>query len=123
MGERLTEAGPFYIADFRPEWRSRPFISFWRPKNAGYAYPLSWSGRYDADQLKPDYHERIEGRSVKRCAVPCAIVEARSVEPAPGMIDDDAGPVVMNTAANRMALRKARYRIAGRSLLKENPNG
>lgn len=108
MGERAQTKTEFYVADVRPEWRSNPYITFWRPKNCGYAYPLVWSGRYKQEELKPGYHDRKEGRVFIRFAVPCSIVEAIGVAPGPGMIDGNAGPVVLNTAQNRRALRTKR---------------
>lgn len=99
----------YFIVDLRPEFARNPYVTFWRPKNAGYAYPLSWSGRYGKAEVIEggSYYTKREGRSFTRFAVPCAIVEALAVAPKPGMIDGDAGPVVVNDASRRTALRKA----------------
>lgn len=109
----------FYVVDFRPEWRTRPCITFWRPNSAGYAYPLPWSGQYDLASLKPGYHEKREGRKFIRFAVPCSVADGLATAPPAKLIDGDAGPVVMNTATNRQALRKARHSIACRKALGE----
>ncbi len=108
----------YYIVDLRPEWAKRPFVSFWRPKNCGYAYPLSWSGKYARDELEPGYHYALaygSKRTLLRFPVLCATVEAIAI-PLPDdmkhMIDGGAGPVVLNTGASRKALRRARLRIS-----------
>jgi hypothetical protein len=103
----------YYIADLRPEWSRRPCISFWRDKNAGYAYPLPWSGRYDEPTVRAGgtYYTRQEGRSLVRFAVPCDVVDSLGVPTPPKTVDNDVGPVVMNTGVNRTALRRARLRI------------
>ena len=98
----------FYIADLRPSFRSDPYVTFWRRNNAGYAYPLSWAGQYDAETIARGgaYYMKKEGRALIRCAVPCAQIAALAIEPGPGMIDGNAGPVVQNTVANRRKLRR-----------------
>ncbi len=106
--------GPFYIVDVRSEWLGKPYITVWRPDNAGYAYPLSWAGKYTRAQIdeRPRYyHKRRDGhkRTLDRFPVPCAVVDALAIKPAPKIIDGDAGPVVPNLAPIRAALRKARY--------------
>lgn len=115
----------FYIVDLRPEWARRPCITFWRPGNAGYAYPLPWSGRYDEATVVDagTYHTRQEGRRWVRFAVPCEVVEQMSVPTPPKIVDGDVGPVVLNTGANRIALRRARYRLpaSGQNLADANP--
>jgi hypothetical protein len=62
------------------------------------------------------YHEKQEGRSLIRFAVACEVVDELASAPPRGLIDGDAGPVVMNTAENRKVLRKARHRIPRRAL-------
>lgn len=103
-------ADQYFIVDLRTEFARKPYITFWRPENGGYAYPLAWAGRYGKAEVIDggDYYTKREGRSHIRFAVPCAIVEQLAVAPAPGMIDGDAGPVVVNDAGKRKALRKAR---------------
>lgn len=105
----------FYIADLRKEWSRQPYITFWRPDNANYAWPLVWAGKYGKAivDAKADYYCVKDGRIFRRFPVPCAIVEALGVQPEAGRIDGNTGPVVLNTKANREKLRKAMYRPAG----------
>lgn len=102
------------ICDLRPEWRGKPYITFWRPDDCGYAFPLSWAGSYAAAAVDAGgaYYRKQEGRSLIRFAVPRVAAERLSQQPAPGVIDGDAGPVVSNTALNRKALRAAAYSAA-----------
>jgi hypothetical protein len=105
-------AQEYYIADMRPEWRTKPYVTFWRPKNAGYAFPLSWSGRYSEETVISggDYYTERNGRSLIRFAVPIEAVDGLATSPRPGDIDGDAGPVVVNNDFNRRRLRKAAFR-------------
>ena len=102
----------FYIADMRKGWNGNPYVTFWRPENAGYAYPLPWSGKYSKETVIDGggYYTQKDGRSLTRFAVPCEVVDAIAESPRPGMIDGDAGPVVFNTADNRRKLRRAAFR-------------
>ena len=105
---------PCYIVDVRLEWAGNPYITVWRPDNAGYAYPLSWAGKYDRatiDQQPGYYHVLRYGfkRALDRFPVPCSVVHQFAAEPRKGFVDGDVGPVVPNTPAIRSALRKARY--------------
>lgn len=104
----------FYICDLRKDWRRHRYITFWRPANANYAWPLSWAGKYD--QATVDVHGSYycvqEGRTFIRFPVPTAIVEALGVQPQAGDIDGNTGPVVLNTKQNRAILRAALYRPA-----------
>jgi hypothetical protein len=104
-------AQEYYIADMRPEWRGKPYITFWRPKDAGYAFPLPWSGRYAAETVIAggSYYTLREGRSLIRFAVPVEAVERIATAPKPRDIDGDVGPVVANNGANRRALRAAAF--------------
>lgn len=101
----------YYIVDVRPEWRRKPYITLWRPNDAGYAFPLPWAGKYDRARVdaNPDYYATKEDARFIRFPVPCEAVERLGVNPAPRMIDGDAGPVIPNTAKVRTALRHARY--------------
>lgn len=107
-------AADFYIVDVREEWRRKPYITVWRPDDAGYAFPLAWAGRYTAERINEHpsyYHKHRYGstRVLERYPVPCAVVELHAVAPSPGIIDGDAGPVLPNTGKVRAALRRARY--------------
>lgn len=105
----------FYICDLRKDWSRHRYITFWRPNNANYAWPLVWAGKYDQALVdeKADYYCVEDGRTFRRFPVPCDIVEALGVQPEPGDIDGNTGPVVLNTKANREKLRKAMYQPAG----------
>ena len=104
----------FYIIDVRQSFAGNPYITVWRPKNAGYAYPLSWAGRYSKEEVdqKSGYYYQIRfgtKRTLERFPVPCAVAEVLAIAPANGIIDGNAGPVLPNLAPIRAALRKARY--------------
>lgn len=103
----------FYIVDLRPKWSGNPYVTFWRPDNAGYAYPLPWAGKYDLQTVIEggDYYTTREGRSLIRFAVRCEIVEAMGVTPSPGKIDGDVGPVVLNLPRIRQDLRRAAHTV------------
>lgn len=98
----------FFIADLRHEWKDHPYITFWRPRNANYAWPLSWAGRYTKDDVDKagSYFAEKDGRSLIRFAVPCDCAEKIAVAPDAGMIYGDVGPVVRNTPENRRYLRR-----------------
>ncbi|HEV7285618.1 MAG TPA: hypothetical protein VGN75_12240 [Kaistia sp.] len=104
----------YYVVDLRPEWQSKPYVTFWRPKNAGYSFPLPWAGRYTRAEIEEggSYYTKNEGRRRIRFAVPCATADAMGAEPDAKMIDGDVGPVVFKTPANRKALIAARLRLA-----------
>ena len=104
----------FFIVDVREGFNGNPYITLWRPGNAGYAYPLPWAGRYTRAEIegRPGYHyKKRDGRTrtLDRYPVPCDVVERHAVAPAKGLIDGDAGPVLPNTAEVRAALRRARW--------------
>lgn len=102
----------FYIVDLRSSWTKRPYVTLWRPDNAGYAYSLPWAGKYDEARVRAggDYYTSKEGgRFFVRFPVPCEIVERLAMpEPRPGIIDGNVGPVVINTRKIRSILRRAR---------------
>lgn len=104
-------ADQFYICDMRPEWRRKPFITFWRPNDAGYAFPLAWAGKYTRDEviLGGSYYYTTEDGALIRCPVAVKFADALGISPPPGVIDGDAGPVVKNTAANRRKLAQAAF--------------
>lgn len=70
------------------------YITFWRPNRAGYCWPLSWAGHYDADEAT-QITARSNGDSF---SVPLNVALALSKPPATGDIDGDAGPVVPKAA-------------------------
>lgn len=91
----------FYIVNLSHARPSMRYVTFWRPDCKGYAYPLSWSGRYPEARVREQLDYFNSGANV---AVPCSVVEALSEAPTPGDIDDDAGPVVRSTRENWMQL-------------------
>jgi hypothetical protein len=114
-------AGEYFIVDLRPEWLGNPYITLWRPDNAGYCYSLPWAGRYDEDVINEAgdyYHGSKDHRSrIDRFPVPCAVVEAlATASPGPELVDGNVGPVIPNTPGIRARLKRAKYRPAGRSL-------
>lgn len=87
----------FYIVNLSHLQREHLYVTVWRPDNCGYAWPLSWAGRYTrADVMaRLDYYN--SGANV---AVPCAVLDALAVDPEPGLIDGDKGPVVRSNKEN-----------------------
>ena len=112
------------ICDLRPEWNWRPYVTFWRPNNANYAYPLVWAGDYTEAEVIAggDYYTTIEDGQLIRFPVERRIVEAMATAPEPGHIDNDTGPVVRQTPENCEALRSAAFihaRAEGRAARKD----
>jgi len=113
----INDDTEFFIVDLRPEWCRNPYVTLWRPNDAGYAYPLPWSGRYSKQAVDEggSYYFGSEGhgRQIHRFPVPCDVVERLSTaKPAAHMIDGDVGPVVPNAAEIKKALKAARYKPA-----------
>lgn len=104
-------AEEYYIADMRRDFRGNPYVTFWRPDNAGYAYPLSWAGKYTERAVVEggSYYTTRKGRSLVRFAVPVSAVDRIATDPGPGTIDGDAGPVIINSEKNRRVLRRAAF--------------
>lgn len=88
----------FYIVSVKHTKRSDKYITVWRPNDAGYCWPLSWAGKYsEFDVLENlSYYNRGDDT----IAVPCALLDSRSVAPEKGRVDNDAGPVVLNNKEN-----------------------
>ena len=107
----------FFIVDLRPEWNSNPYVTLWRPDDAGYAYPLPWAGRYSKEQVDEGgsyyYGSKDHRTRIDRFPVPCEVAERLSTaKPAAHVIDGDVGPVLPNTDEIKKALKAARYRPA-----------
>lgn len=103
----------FYVVDLRPEMM-RKYVTFWRPNDAGYAWPLPWAGKYDKARIDADgsyYCNTNGGKNLVRFPVPCEIVEslAGGRMPDPGDVDGDVGPVLRNSLKVRRKLRSAAY--------------
>ena len=108
----------YYIVDVRDAFKANPYITMWRPNDAGYAYPTQWSGRYSKEQIDSSphrYHKKKYGKktAMERYPVPCSVVEKYAVEPQKGLIDGDTGLVLPNTPEIRKTLRKAKYNPEG----------
>lgn len=88
----------FYIVSLKHTRREHAYITVWRKDNCGYAWPLSWAGKYSAQQVdeNPEYYHN--GRST--LAVPCDLLDNLAVPPEKGMVDNDAGPVILNNRTN-----------------------
>lgn len=99
----------YYICDMRREWLYKPYVSFWRPKDAGYAFPLSWSGKYTLERVvsQPHYYWHRNTKTFTRFPILCSVVDGLAVSPKPGTIDGDAGPVIWMNKNTRMTLRAA----------------
>lgn len=98
----------FYVVSVRHTRRTSAHVSFFRPNATGYAYPLSWAGRYSAEEIEA--HLDYYNNGFDTIAVPCDVVHAIATAPAPGVIDNDAGPVVLNTRSTwHILLREPRW--------------
>lgn len=98
---KVTEAAMAdlcYVVSLKHTKRDDAYITVWRPDAKGYAWPLSWAGQYNQAQVlaERDYYHRGDDT----LAVPCALMDALAVPPAKGTVDNDAGPVVLNTRTN-----------------------
>lgn len=83
----------FVIVSTKHTLPRHKYVTFWRPNSAGYCWPLSWAGHYDAAEAAravgvPD------GHPPDSFAVPLNVALALSQPPVRGYIDGDAGPVV-----------------------------
>lgn len=91
----------FYIVSVVHTPRRDRYITFWRPNDAGYAYPLSWSGKYSEADVRAHLSYYNDGDTI---AVRCDAVDPLAVAPERGTIDNDAGPVVLNNKENWQTL-------------------
>lgn len=103
--EALPTEDQFYIVSVKHTMRRDRYITFWRPSDAGYAYPLSWAGRYHRAGVLARTGYYNDG--ISTVAVPCSVVDPLGVDPIKGTVDNDAGPVVLNNAANWRTLLNA----------------
>jgi hypothetical protein len=87
-----------FIVNLSHTHRQDRYITLWRPDDKGYAWPLSWAGRYPRELVMENLHYYNTGTA--NIAVPCEVVEALAVDPLPGTVDGNAGPVVPSTRAN-----------------------
>lgn len=103
---------------FWPAARGEKTFEFRKDDRGGY--PLSRAGKYTAERINEggSYYTDKVVRYFQRFAVACDIVEGLA-EILPTKIVDcwQEGPHLLNTAMNRAALRRARYRPARRPAL------
>lgn len=92
-----AEIREYYVVNLSHASRATPFITVWRPECKGYAWPLSWAGKYPEDEVLAHLDYYNGGDNV---AVPCEVLDAMAVETPPGMVDNNAGPVVLSNKAN-----------------------
>jgi len=88
----------YYIVSVNHTKREDRYITFWRCDDRGYAYPLSWSGKYAGEHVRA--HLGYYNSGCATIAVSCEAVDPLAVDPEPGHIDNDAGPVVLNNKEN-----------------------
>lgn len=101
--EYETQAPQYYIVNLSHLQREHRYVTFWRDNDSGYAWPLSWAGRYSEEQVRKHLDYYNSGANI---AVPCAVVDAMAVEPMKGDIDNNAGPVVLSNRSNWAVLQK-----------------
>lgn len=101
--ENQTETPQYYIVNLSHLHREHRYVTFWRDNDSGYAWPLSWAGRYSESQVREHLDYYNSGGNI---AVPCAVVDAMAVDPRPGDIDNNAGPVVLSNRTNWGVLQK-----------------
>lgn len=108
-----TPEPQYFIVDIRHDWRKQKYITFWRPNNSYYAWPLSLAGRYDKSVVdsEPSYYCNTNGGKSLVCfPVACEIVEAMVLTaPDSGDIYGNAGPVLRNSEKVRRKLRAEAY--------------
>ena len=95
----------FYIVSVKHTRIDDLYITVWRPSDCGYAWPLSWAGKYSEDAVKGHLDYYHNGHS--SIAIPSEVVDALAVPVLPGTVDNDAGPVVMNSRENWQCILKA----------------
>lgn len=93
----------YYLVSVKHTRKEDLYITFWRPDNAGYCYPLSWAGQYDEETIraKPDYYNNLDDTF----PVPVHVAEELAISPEPRTVAGDAGPVVQNNRQNMRRLR------------------
>jgi hypothetical protein len=88
----------YFIASVAHTQKADRYITFWRAENKGYAWPLPWSGKYSEEAVLNEMAYYNDGWHT--IAVPVDVVERLATAPEKGTVDNDAGPVVLNTLAN-----------------------
>lgn len=95
----------YFIVSAKHTKKTDKYVTFWRPDNAGYCWPLSWAGRYTSAVIEgsPDYYNNV----CDSFCVPCEEVMKIAISPEPNTVDGDAAPVVQNNKDNWARLRAA----------------
>lgn len=98
----------YYIVSLNHTDKKDRYITFWRPNNAGYCWPLSWAGKYPESLIKESKTNLYYYNNGKcSLAVRCDVVDSLCESPAIGLIDNNAGPVVRNLKRNWTKIRAA----------------
>lgn len=85
----------YYIASLKHTQRHQKWITFWRPNNSNYAWPLEWSGLYPEASVREQMYYYNSG--VAAVAVRADIVAALAV---PTVVDGHSVRCVPNTSAS-----------------------
>ncbi len=98
----------YYICDLRDDWKRQKYVTFWRPANANYAWPLEWSGEYTPETIdgRGGYYFDDEASERERFPVPVAMAKLLAK---PAVIDGKEVHCVPNTKKNRVLLRASAY--------------
>lgn len=109
----------YYLIDLREKNNRNPYITFWRPNDAGYCYPVPWAGEYTEERIieGDDYYTRRRWQKRtnaytgiwERIAIRTDLIKPFCIKPAYGLIDGNIGPVIANTGKNRISLRRLRF--------------
>jgi len=98
FAERLAQAElteeQFLVVNLSHARSDQYYVTFWRPENSGYAYPLDWAGLYPRSVIEASLDYYHSGSNV---AVKAQGVLPLLLDPLKGYVDGDAGPVVPNT--------------------------
>lgn len=96
------QAPQYYIVNLSHLTREQKYVTFWRPENKGYAFPLCWAGKYSKEEVLESLDYYNSGENI---AVPCGVVDALTEQPESGNVDGDAGPVVRSNRKNWKVLQ------------------
>lgn len=85
----------YYVASLKHTEQGHSWITFWRPNNANYAWPMEWSGRYSERSIR----ERLSyyNNGLTTVAVRSDVVRALAI---PAVVDNHGVHCVPNTRFN-----------------------
>ncbi|WKN20872.1 hypothetical protein [Azotobacter vinelandii] len=92
----MSDENMFYVISLKHTKRTDRYITIWRSDDSGYCYPMAWAGRYPESRIRQ--HLGYYNTGSCDVAVPCHVLDYLAIPPMPGEIDNDAGPVVPNSA-------------------------